>query len=62
MIQWNPYLTFNGNCEAAFKFYEGCLGGKIVAMIPTEKHRRVETPPSDRNKIMHDASWSAIRS
>lgn len=31
-MQMNPYLNFNGQCEAAFKFYEQCLGGKIVAM------------------------------
>jgi|SRR5215469_17033687 len=50
----NPYLTFDGRCEAAFKFYEGCLGGKIVAMI-----RHGETPVADqtpaawRDKIIH---------
>ena len=27
-MQLNPYLTFNGQCEAAFKFYEKCLGGR----------------------------------
>jgi PhnB protein len=32
-MKWNPYLAFNGQCEKAFKFYEKCLGGKIVAMI-----------------------------
>ena len=30
-MKLNSYLTFNGQCEAAFKFYEQCLGGKIVA-------------------------------
>ena len=25
----NPYLFYNGNCEAAFKYYEKVLGGKI---------------------------------
>jgi PhnB protein len=39
-MQLNPYLTFNGQCEAA---YEQCLGGKIVAMVvhagtPAEEH------------------------
>ena len=29
----NAYLTFNGQCEEAFKFYEQCLGGQIVAMF-----------------------------
>jgi hypothetical protein len=30
----NTYLQFNGNCEAAFEFYEQCLGGKIEAITP----------------------------
>ena len=25
----DAYLSFNGNCTEAFKFYERCLGGKI---------------------------------
>ena len=42
-MQVNPYLSFKGDCEAAFKFYEQCLGGKIIAMIthagtPAEEH------------------------
>jgi PhnB protein len=54
MIQWNPYLTFNGQCEAAFKFYERCLGGKIVAMIPFGDTPSAEyMPPDGREKIMH---------
>ena len=53
-MQLNPYLTFNGQCEAAFKFYEQCLGGKIVAMLthagtPAEEH----VPSEWRNKILH---------
>ena len=28
-MQLNPYLFYNGNCEAAFKFYEKVLGAKI---------------------------------
>jgi PhnB protein len=53
-MQLNPYLTFNGQCETAFKFYEQCLGGKIEAMIrhtgtPAEQH----VPPEWREKIMH---------
>jgi PhnB protein len=53
-MQLNPYLNFNGECEAAFRFYERCLGGKIEAMIPhagtpAEQH----VPPEWRSKIMH---------
>ena len=53
-MQINAYLSFDGQCEAAFRFYEQLLGGKIEAMIPhagtpAEQH----TPPEWRDKIMH---------
>jgi PhnB protein len=53
-MQLNPYLFFDGQCEAAFKFYEQCLGGKIVAMFshagtPAEE----QVPANWRDKIMH---------
>lgn len=32
----NPYLHYDGNCEAAFKFYEKALGGKINALMTFE--------------------------
>lgn len=28
-----PHLNFNGNCKAAFTFYQQHLGGKITAMM-----------------------------
>lgn len=53
-MQLITYLLFNGQCEAAFKFYERVLGGKIDAMMthagtPAEPH----TPPEWRDKILH---------
>ena len=29
----SPYLSFKGDCEAAFKFYEQCLGGQLGAIF-----------------------------
>ena len=53
-MQWNPYLTFNGRYEAAFKFYEKVLGGKIEAMMTYGSSPMAEqTSPEWRNKIMH---------
>ncbi len=53
-MQLNPYLTFDGQCEAAFKFYQKVLGGDIVAMIPHEGSPAAEhVPPEWRSKIMH---------
>lgn len=51
-MQWYPHLAFNGQCEAAFQFYEKCLGGRILF-----KMRYAEAPmdaPSEmKNKVIH---------
>ena len=53
-MQLNPYLLFNGQCEAAFKFYERCLGGKIVfKMTNGESPMAKDTPKERHNQIMH---------
>jgi PhnB protein len=53
-MQMNPYLIFNGNCEAAFKFYEQCLGGKIVMMLNHSDAPAAEQVPAEwHDKIMH---------
>ena len=53
-MELNPYLSFNGKCEAAFKFYERCLGGKIVAMMTYEGSPMQDRTLSGwRKKIMH---------
>jgi PhnB protein len=53
-MQLNPYLTFDGRCEQAFKFYAKVLGGNIVAMIPHEGTPAATHVPAEwRSKIMH---------
>jgi PhnB protein len=53
-MQLNPYLLFNGQCEAAFKFYEKCLGGKIVTMQPhAGTPAEGQVPAEWRSKILH---------
>ena len=53
-MQISPYLSFNGQCEAAFKFYEQCLGGQIEGIF-----RYAGSPMSDQvapdwqDKVMH---------
>ena len=50
----NPYLFYNGNCEAAFKYYEKVLGAKIEAMLTHEAApESMPTPPGWKKKIMH---------
>ena len=53
-MQLNPYLTFNGQCEAAFKFYAACLGGKIEMMMTHGESPIADQVPAEwRSKIMH---------
>jgi PhnB protein len=53
-MKLNPYLTFDGKCQEAMKFYETVFGGTIEAIMtyegtPAEEH----VPPEWRKKIMH---------
>ena len=53
-MMMSPYLTYHGDCRAAFEFYEKCGIGKIDGMrphagSPAEEHVPVEW----RDKIMH---------
>jgi PhnB protein len=55
-MQLNPYLTFNGQCEAAIKFYAKVLGGKIEAMMTYGGSPMAEQTRSEwRNKRASDA-------
>ncbi|MEG4885799.1 VOC family protein [Microcoleus sp. F8-D3] len=54
MMQSNIYLFFDGECEAAFKFYEQCLGGKIDGMMTYgDAPVSEEIPSEQRDRIMH---------
>ncbi|MCL1491946.1 MAG: VOC family protein [Pseudanabaena sp. Salubria-1] len=53
-MKLSPYLSFNDECEVAFKFYEQCLDGKIDAMMTYGNSPMAEqTPPEKLDKIMH---------
>ena len=53
-VQLYPNLTFNGQCEAAFKFYEECLDGRTVFMMTYENAPMdLQTPSDWRKKIFH---------
>ena len=47
-------LRFNGQCEAAFKFYERCFGGKIVFMLTWRSSpMAAQAPPEWGEKILY---------
>jgi PhnB protein len=53
-MQINPYLFYDSNCEAAFKFYEKVLGGKIEMLLRNEEAPPdMPSPPERKKQIMH---------
>jgi PhnB protein len=53
-MQINPYLFYNDNCEAAFRFYEKVLGAKIEALLRVEEApAEMPSSPERKKKIMH---------
>ncbi len=56
MAQVNPYITFNGTCEAAFNFYKSVFGGEFPYIgkfkdMPPQEGQKMSA--ADGEKIMH---------
>jgi PhnB protein len=53
-MQVSPYLSFNGQCEAAFKCYEQCLGGRLGPIFRyAGSPMSDQVPPDWQDKVMH---------
>ena len=52
-MQLNPYLSFNGNCGAAFKFYEKNLGGKIEMTMTFGESPMADQVPAAHSRQDH---------
>ena len=56
LMNLNPCinLSFDGQCEAAFEFYERCLNGKIAFMLRWgDSPMAKDAPPEWSSKIAH---------
>lgn len=53
-MQINPYLLYDGNCEAAFNYYAKVLGGRIDMMMTHDSAPpSMQVAPDWQKKIMH---------
>jgi PhnB protein len=53
-MQVSPYLSFNGQCEAAFKLYEQVLGGQLGDIFRYAGTPLAHQVPTDwQDKVMH---------
>jgi PhnB protein len=50
-----PYLTFNGNCEEAVKFYQKILGGEsqILRFGDAPPNPNFQVPEEAKNLVLH---------
>jgi PhnB protein len=52
-MQFTPYLNFDGDCEAAFRFYQRVLGGKLELKTHGESPIAAQVPPNWHSRILH---------
>ena len=53
-MQMTTYLSFKGECEAAFKFYEQCLDGQLGVIFRYAGSPLADQVPADwQDKVMH---------
>jgi len=53
-MEMTPYLTFKGDCEAAFGFYQQCLGGPLGGILRYAGTPYADqVPPDWQDKVMH---------
>ena len=53
MPQFNTYLTFDGNCAEAMRFYEKALGGKLDLMTNGQSPVAGQIPAENNERVMH---------
>ncbi|WP_343700923.1 VOC family protein [Chitinophaga sp.] len=49
----NAYLTFNGNCHEAMKFYQDALGGELTLQSVGGMPVEARCPAGEEQEIMH---------
>jgi len=50
-MEMSPYLSFKGDCEAAFAFYAQCLGGELGEIYRYPELRcRIKFRPTGNTK------------
>jgi len=53
-MEISPYLSFNGQCETAFRFYAECLGGQVGAIFRYAGSPMANDVRADwQDKVMH---------
>jgi PhnB protein len=61
-MQLTPYLSFKGDCEEAFRFYERCVGARVGTLFRYGGSPMADqAPPGWTDKVMHGSVTIAGR-
>jgi PhnB protein len=53
MMQINPYLNYDGDAEAAFRFYQSVLGGELFVQRMGDAPGNESLSEQERQRAMH---------
>ena len=52
-MQLDVYVNYRGSCEAAFRFYERHLAGRITGIVRHEEQPNPQIPADWSDKVLH---------
>jgi PhnB protein len=52
-MQMDVYVNYRGNCEAAFRYYEQHLGGRVTTITRHGEHPNPQLPADWAGKVLH---------
>ena len=52
-MRLNTYVNYGGNCEAAFRFYEAHLGGRITMLMRHDEAPNANVPAGWAKAVLH---------
>lgn len=53
MNKVSPYISFNGNCKEAMKFYKQCFGGVLFLQTVGEAPHSAKMPVRMKQAVLH---------
>jgi PhnB protein len=52
-MRLDVYVNYKGHCEAAFRFYEQHLGGRVTGLVRHGERPNPQTPREWSDKVLH---------
>ncbi len=53
MVNFTPYILFNGDCAEAMAFYHSCFGGELSLTKLGDSPMKGQFPPEQQNKVVN---------